>query len=140
MQNRLKELLLAYEISVEIVDAIILEFMTEFDGNFVEKTEVDALVLTEKNKILLETAVLGELNKYKAKNIKACYALIDFDKIEIDGDEIIGLSEQVSKIRKENPFLFEENVDYSPKITDGPQNFEDLSDEEYFNFLKYRGE
>lgn len=47
------------------------------------------------------------LLKSKPKNLKALKALIDTNKVSIDGDNIIGLSEQITALQKSDAYLFE---------------------------------
>lgn len=42
----------------------------------------------------------------KAKNVKAARALLDVDKVSLDGDNLIGLKEQLEAVAKANPYLF----------------------------------
>lgn len=53
----------------------------------------------------IETALLSE----KAKNIKAARALIDIDKIKVEGDNIEGLNDQIKALKdgEDTKFLFE---------------------------------
>lgn len=47
------------------------------------------------------------LGEYKVKNSKLVKALLDNEKLKVDGDSVIGLKEQMEAIKKENEFLFE---------------------------------
>lgn len=48
------------------------------------------------------------LDKMKPKNAKAVKALFDMEKISVDGDNLIGFSEQAESIKIDNSFLFEQ--------------------------------
>lgn len=47
------------------------------------------------------------LGEYKVKNSKLVKALLDNEKLKVDGDSVIGLKEQIEAIQKDNDFLFE---------------------------------
>lgn len=49
----------------------------------------------------------GELSGAKAKNAKAVRALLDMEGLKLNDGKIIGLSEQLDKIKAENDYLFE---------------------------------
>ena len=51
-------------------------------------------------------AVERELSKVEAKNVKAVKALIDLEKVKLDGETLIGLDEQVKEIKESEPYLF----------------------------------
>ena len=46
------------------------------------------------------------LRDAKAKNVKAVMALLNTDDIKLDGDNLIGLDDQLTKIKEENDYLF----------------------------------
>jgi hypothetical protein len=65
-----------------------------------------------ENKIVAlkkETAIELKLKDEKAKNIKAVKALLDLEKISLDGDKIIGLDEQLKGLKESDPYLFGED-------------------------------
>jgi len=53
----------------------------------------------------IDLALLGA----KAKNTKAVRALLDAESIKLDGENVLGLTDQLTKIQTENPFLFGED-------------------------------
>lgn len=59
------------------------------------------------------------LGEYKVKNFKLVKALLDKEKMKIDGDSIIGLKEQMEVIQKDNDFLFEKVVPGAPDFIPG---------------------
>ncbi len=91
------------------------------------KDEYDANLkkLTLGGKI--DVALLGA----KAKNVKAVRALLDESKISLDGENVLGLNEQLEQVRKDNPYLFGEKqpgnppapVDGEPPKPDGSDDF-----------------
>jgi len=65
-----------------------------------------------ENKIVAlrkETAIELALKDAKARNIKAVKALLDLDKVSLDGDNILGLEEQLKGLKESDPYLFGED-------------------------------
>lgn len=56
----------------------------------------------------LDFAIERALTTAKAKNIKAVKALIDLEKVKLDGDKLLGLDDQLKEIQKSDPYLFGE--------------------------------
>lgn len=75
-------------------------------ANTQAKTEYDAnlkkLALNGK----IETALMGA----KARDVKAARALLDESKISIDGDNVLGLDDQLKRLQKEKGWLFGETA------------------------------
>jgi seryl-tRNA synthetase len=74
------------------------------------KTDYDANLkkLTLGGKI--DVALMGA----KAKNVKAVRALLDESKISLDGENVLGLKEQLEQVQKDNPYLFGEDQKNPP--------------------------
>ncbi len=62
--------------------------------------EIDALKFSH--------AIENALSTAKAKNVKAVKALLNMEGLKLNGEEIVGLKEQIENIRKDNEFLFDE--------------------------------
>ncbi len=58
----------------------------------------------------------SKLTASKAKSIKAARALFDMDKLKLENGSITGLDEQMAKVMKENPYLFESD-EPSPRFS-----------------------
>ena len=56
----------------------------------------------------LDFAIERALTAAKAKNPKAVKALIDLEKVKLDGDKLLGLDDQLKEIQKSDPYLFGE--------------------------------
>ena len=70
----------------------------------------------EKIKSLQKENLLNlALTKSGAKNPKAVKALLDLDKAKVDGDVIIGLEEQLTKLKETESYLF--NVETKPTVS-----------------------
>lgn len=52
-------------------------------------------------------ALDSALSASKAKNIKAVKALLDMDGLKLNDGKVIGLDDQITKIKAENEYLFE---------------------------------
>lgn len=53
-----------------------------------------------------ETAIELRLKDEKAKNVKAVKALLDLDNVTVDGDNLIGLDEQLKTLKEKESYLF----------------------------------
>ncbi len=56
-----------------------------------------------------ETAIELKLKDEKAKNIKAVKALLDLEKVSLDGDNLVGLDEQLKTLKESDAYLFGED-------------------------------
>ena len=74
-----------------------------------------------------DEAVNAAIEAANAKNPQLLKSLIDFTAVTLDGNgELCGLSEQIEKIKAENPFLFNEETP-SPKFTSKAKGKPNLS-------------
>lgn len=103
------------------------------EANKTAKTEYDNNLkkLTINGKI--ETALLGA----KARDVKAARALLDESKISIDGENVLGLNDQLEALRKDKAWLFgEDQQNQNPPPSGGgnppPSDDSKLSDDEFF--------
>lgn len=79
------------------------------------KYQTDTATLTAKlaeqtKSSKIEVALLGA----KAKNTKAVRALLDESKISLDGENVIGLNEQLEALKKDAAYLFGEDKPGNP--------------------------
>lgn len=56
----------------------------------------------------LDFAVERALTTAKAKNAKAVKALLDMEKVKLDGEQLLGLEDQLKAIKESDPYLFGE--------------------------------
>jgi predicted RNase H-like nuclease (RuvC/YqgF family) len=63
----------------------------------------------------LDFAIERALTAAKAKNAKAVKALLDMEKVKLDGEQLLGLDDQLKAIKESDPYLFGD----SKKIGDG---------------------
>lgn len=61
----------------------------------------------EITKLKFDAALDKSLLAAKAKNTKAVKALLDMDMVKLDGDSLIGLSEQLQNLQESESYLFE---------------------------------
>lgn len=67
---------------------------------------------TDITAVKKDSAISIVLANSRAKNIKAVKALLDESKIYLDGDVVVGLDDQLSKIKKDNDYLFENDIQH----------------------------
>lgn len=60
--------------------------------------------------ISFNNALEKGLGSYNVKDKKLIMALIDKDKLKVDGDSVIGLKEQIEPLQKSHDFLFEKEI------------------------------
>ena len=87
-------------------EALTTEITALKTANETVKTEYESKI----TKIQQDTIINNALKGSKAKNVKILKSLIDADKIKINGEEVVGLNEQIEAIKKENGYLFETEV------------------------------
>jgi predicted RNase H-like nuclease (RuvC/YqgF family) len=56
----------------------------------------------------LDFAIEKALTAAKAKNAKAVKALLDIEKVKLDGEQLLGLDDQLKAIQQSDPYLFGE--------------------------------
>jgi hypothetical protein len=102
------------------------------ESNKVAKTEYDTNLKKVQLNSKIETALLGA----KAKNTKAARALLDESKISLDGENVLGLNEQLTELQKNAGYLFGEDKAPNPPAPNGgapaPTDTSKLSDADYF--------
>lgn len=81
----------------------------------------------ELEKLQFEHKLESALSGAKAKNIKAVKALINMEGLKLNGDDIVGLKEQLEAIQKDNDYLFdigdiEDNNEDNPPTFVRPSN------------------
>lgn len=77
--------------------------ITELQAKYKADAEKAA---AELNQSKLNAAVELTLITAGARNVKATKALLEMDKVKLDGEQLLGLNEQIEALRKEQGFLF----------------------------------
>lgn len=95
------------------------ETVAKFDGVDVDKLKKDASdwetkYNTDIAAVKLDSAVNMALVEAKAKNPKLAKAALDMSLVKMDGDNLMGLSEQLDKLRESDGYLFEEETKKDP--------------------------
>ena len=57
----------------------------------------------------LDFAIEKALTAAKAKNAKAVKALLDMEKVKLDGEQLLGLDDQLKELQKSDAYLFGES-------------------------------
>lgn len=80
------------------------------------KKQIETLQAENKNaaeewqakfaRMQLDFAIERALTSAKAKNIKAVKALLDLEKVKLDGDQLLGIDEQLKALQQSDPYLF----------------------------------
>ena len=101
-------------------DAQLKELKAKASGNeelTAKITELEELNKTTKEDyeakmatLRKETAIELLLKDQKAKNIKAVKALLDLEKVTLDGEKLIGLEEQLKSLKESDSYLFGEDT------------------------------
>lgn len=78
------------------------EWKTKYETS---KSEADK----ELNKLRMDNAVERALMAAKTKNPKLAKAALDMSLIKLDGETILGLNEQLEKLKESDGYLFEES-------------------------------
>lgn len=83
-------------------------------ANATAKSNYDKTVAEMKR----DYAINNSIRDAKAKNIKAVRALLDVDKIKMDGETVLGLKDQLDALAKSDAYLFE-TTDTTPNVKGG---------------------
>lgn len=62
------------------------------------------------NKITFESKLEKKLGEFKPKNLGILKKALDVEKISLDGDNFLGLEEQIKNLKESDPYLFEEGT------------------------------
>lgn len=83
-----------------------------------ENTKAEAKYQEEIKQIKLNNAIDKALSGAKAKNLRAVKALLDMEKVELDGDNLKGLDDQIAALTtgEDSKFLFDAVEDPKPNF------------------------
>lgn len=89
------------------------ETVKKFDGVDVEKLRTDLAAAqtkydTDVGNLKRDSAVNLALLGAKARDVKAIMPFLDLDTVKLDGDKVMGLDEQLQKLKTDKAFLFED--------------------------------
>ena len=119
----------------------------KFDGVDIEKLKKDAAdwetkYNTDISAMKLDSAVNVALLEAKVKNPKLARAGLDMSLVKLDGEKLLGLSEQIDALKKSDSYLFEEagSGDGGPRVnTGGHHNNNNNTDAFMAAFMKGAG-
>lgn len=91
------------------------ETVKKFDGVNPEQLKKDLADLQKKydadiSQAKLDSALELALVQSKARNTKAVRALLKAETIKLDGDKLLGLDEQLTALKKDAAYLFEDDT------------------------------
>lgn len=108
--------------------------------------EITANSQKELANVKLHSAVDMALTNAGSRNVKASKALLNLDSVKLDGENIIGLKEQLEALKTSDAYLFNATTivnkggttNGGSKVNNGAEsiNYDEMSDEEYFTSLK----
>lgn len=73
-----------------------------------KKVNEDHQVAIKKFKF--DTALEKKLGEYKPKNLSILMKALDFEKISLDGENFLGLDDQMASLKESDPYLFGEEI------------------------------
>lgn len=136
-------------LSGELFDALSKELegknvslINNFGGEYALKAELDAEYGEKINKIMFDNALKSELEKCGAKSIKALSGLLVPEKMSFENGVLKGFSEQITQIKKENGFLFNDAIGgiTGQSHKSGMTDWNSMSDEEYYQSVLRKDE
>ena len=121
----------------------------KWDGVDVEKLKGDMAALQTKYDSDLAAARLDNalnlaLMEAKAKDPKLVKALLDMSIVKLDGEQLIGLTDQLTKITDSHGYLFGEDTTGegstrtstgAAHVANNKPDFSKMSDEEYYAYM-----
>lgn len=116
------------------------ETVSKFDGVDVDKLKKDAKdwetkYNTDIAAARLDNAVSLALAEAKAKNPKLARAALDMSIVKLDGEKLVGLSEQLENLRKTDGYLFEEAGESGARVSTGGHHGGDPKTDTFFAAL-----
>ena len=93
--------------------------VAKFDGVDIEKLKKDASdwetkYNTDIAAVKLDSAVNMALVEAKAKNPKLAKAALDMSLVKLDGENLVGLTEQLDNLKKSDGYLFDIETEPAP--------------------------
>jgi vacuolar-type H+-ATPase subunit I/STV1 len=113
-----------YKAQLEERDKQLAELKKKAKGNEELTQQLNDLQEANKQKIdeyenklskqKLNFKIREEISKEKAKNVKAVEALLDMEKVKMDGETVTGLSDQLKTLKESDPYLFGDDKPSNP--------------------------
>lgn len=98
-------------------DALLQQIQKLQDDNKNAQTEYEQKLADTQRTFALDSA----LGVAKVKNLKAVKALLDAEKIKLDGNKLSGLEEQIEALKTSDAYLFESTEEGKPTFSTKPK-------------------
>lgn len=98
-------------------DALLQQIQKLQDDNKKVQDDYETKLSEQSYNFALESA----LNGAKVKNAKAVKALLDNEKIKLDGNDLVGLKEQLEALKTSDAYLFESTEEGKPTFSTKPK-------------------
>lgn len=98
-------------------EALLQQIQKLQDDNKNAQTEYEQKLAETQRTFALDSALSGA----KVKNLKAVKALLDAEKIKLDGDKLSGLEEQLEALKTSDAYLFESTEEGKPTFSTKPK-------------------
>ncbi len=118
-----------YKQQVSERDKQITSLKDEFKDTTGLKEKVEKLEADNKKKdddyqsqlkqLQFDNALNQALKDTNPKNVKALKAMLELDKVKLDGDTLLGLDDQIKSIKKEHDYLFEKEINGTGSFVTG---------------------
>ncbi|MCM1055211.1 MAG: phage scaffolding protein [Bacteroides sp.] len=99
-----------YERALEGLSVLEAELAKKNELSDREREDASARQKAAYERRLFELLLKAALKEAGARNSEIVEALLDKERLSLDGERISGLSEQLARLRKKAPFLFEDSV------------------------------
>lgn len=100
------------------------ELNTEIDNLKAANKKASEDYESKLNKITFETKLEKKLGEFKPKNLGILKKALDVEKISLDGDNFLGLEDQIKNLKESDPYLFgEDNLGGTGSIGGGSSSF-----------------
>ena len=98
-------------------EGLLAEITKLQEANQKAQAEYETKLSEQSFNFALESALSGA----KVKNAKAVKALLDSEKIKLDGNELVGLKEQLEALKTSDAYLFESTEEGKPTFSTKPK-------------------
>lgn len=117
-----------------------VSLINNFGGEYALRSDLEAEHNEKLNKVLFDNALKSELEKCGAKSIKALKGFLEPDKMSLENGVLKGFSEQISQIKKDNGFLFNDFGVTGQSHRGGLTDYNSMSDDEYYQSVLRKDE
>jgi len=118
-----------------------ISLINNFGGEYALKADLEQKYNEKINKLMFDNALKREIEKSGAKSEKALMGFLELEKMSFEDGALKGFSEQITQIKKDNGFLFNDAeciTGHSHK--GGMTDFNSMSDDEYYKSVLRKDE